>query len=336
MKDRDTPLRLVRKWERMIPGIYTELDHLQAAKTEGEMSWPDYCDLPISAAYTYLVFHEGLSNQTAAMVAAELTACWTWRRTKKIYSFAPELARSLADQAEDAKDTDVLPADLLRHLPYPCIYVKAPTLLENIDGFWAWIEHDTNADRTEFRVQWVSSDMEHSVPQVLHLLPGKTLKDCVMDTMHTTMEHLDLDIKPQDSGVENARIILSAIQLVLYLLSENAEIDWVPKPVRHQHISGNLSKLETVEDKASTVDESLVGVRIGAALKKAHYIHASSGFAGSGRTKRSHTRRGHWHHYWTGSTNGNRMLVLKWTAPTVIHPESGADDSNVVVFPVKK
>lgn len=83
MKDRDTPLRLVRKWERMIPGIYTELDHLQAAKTEGEMSWPDYCDLPISAAYTYLVFHEGLSNQTAAMVAAELTACWTWRRTKK-------------------------------------------------------------------------------------------------------------------------------------------------------------------------------------------------------------------------------------------------------------
>ena len=205
-----------------------------------------------------------------------------------------------------------------------------------LDGFWAWIEHDTNADRTEFRVQWVSSDMEHSVPQVLHLLPGKTLKDCVMDTMHTTMEHLDLDIKPQDSGVENARIILSAIQLVLYLLSENAEIDWVPKPVRHQHISGNLSKLETVEDKASTVDESLVGVRIGAALKKAHYIHASSGFAGSGHTKRSHTRRGHWHHYWTGSTNGNRMLVLKWTAPTVIHPESGADDSNVVVFPVKK
>lgn len=77
MKDKETPLRLVRKWEKMLPGVYTVLDDLRAAKDSGEILWPDYCDLPISAAFTYLVDQVGLPKQGAAMLAAELTACWT-------------------------------------------------------------------------------------------------------------------------------------------------------------------------------------------------------------------------------------------------------------------
>ena len=37
MKDKDTPLRLVRKWEKMEPGIYRVLDVLRSAKDTGEM-----------------------------------------------------------------------------------------------------------------------------------------------------------------------------------------------------------------------------------------------------------------------------------------------------------
>ena len=54
MRDRDTPLPLIRKWEKMEPGIYQTLDMLRGAKDSGEMVWPDYCELPLSAAYTYL------------------------------------------------------------------------------------------------------------------------------------------------------------------------------------------------------------------------------------------------------------------------------------------
>lgn len=40
---------------------------------------------------------------------------------------------------------------------------------------------------------------------------------------------------------------------------------------------------------------------------------------------RPHTRRGHWHHYWTGSRSDNsRKLILKWTAPTFV---GSADDT---------
>src|SRR5699024_3433912 len=75
MKDKDTPLRLVRLWEKMNPGVYAELDRCRAEKDEAQMSWPDYCELPIGAAFTYLVDIADMSHVEAAMVAAELTAC---------------------------------------------------------------------------------------------------------------------------------------------------------------------------------------------------------------------------------------------------------------------
>lgn len=334
MKDKETPLRLVRKWEKMLPGVYSILDDLHAAKDSGEILWPDYCELPIGAAFTYLVSQVGLSKQDAAMCAAELTACWTWRQTKKIYLFDPNLAKSLAEQAEDTKDTDILPSDLLLHLPYPCIYIKAPGLVDDTDGFWFWDEYDINEKRAELRIQWVTSDMGYSVAQVLHLLPGATIKDCVIDTIKTTMEHLDLDIKLQEAGVEDAKILLSAIQLVLYLLSENAEIVPIPKPVSTGQPSGNITRLKKSEDKAGQVDGFSVGIRIGAALRKAVQRQPHEASASTGPAKRSHTRRGHWHHYWTGPMNGDRKLILKWTAPTVIHP-GGADEDNIVIYPVK-
>ena len=173
MKDRDTPLPLVRQWEKMVPGVYAQMDHLHQAKADGEIQWPDYCQLPIGAAFTLLQDQEGLSVQQAAAGAAELTACWMWRRSKIVYSFDPDLAQALAEQAEDVEDTDVLPCQLLMHLPYPCIYIKAPDMLEHTDGFFAWIEYDMDRAAPELRIQWLLASMEYSVPQVLHLLPGR-------------------------------------------------------------------------------------------------------------------------------------------------------------------
>lgn len=334
MRDKDTPLPLIRKWEKMEPGIYGVLDVLRGAKDSGEMNWPDYCELPLSAAYTYLA--DKHDEQTAAGLCAEITALWTWRRSKKVYSFDPDLAQALAAQAEDVQGTDVLPCDLLMHLPYPCIYIKAPCVLEHADGFFVFIEYDTNHDRPELRIQWMFEDMQYTFPQVLHLLPGETIKDCILDTIHTTQENLKEDIKLQDVDVGVARIILSAIQLVLYLLSDNVEIEQAVPEVEKGETKKNVTTLKKKDqDKASQVQEYLVGVRVGSALRKAKSSYnRSAGNTGTSSAKRSHTRRGHWHHYWTGPKQGDRKLVLKWTAPTVIHPENVED--NVVVYPVKK
>lgn len=79
-----------------------------------------------------------------------------------------------------------------------------------------------------------------------------------------------------------------------------------------------------------------VGIRVGAALRKAARSepHRSEG-VGTGTAKRPHSRRGHWHHYWTGPMDRDRKLVLKWTAPTIIHPDAAQGD-NILIVPVNR
>lgn len=336
MKERDTPLRMVRLWPRMFPGCYEQLDDLHAAKADGEIWWPDYCPLPISAAYTLLINQDGQTAATAAACAAELTACWIWRQQKILYSFDPDLTEALAAQVDDMADTDTLPVDLLLHMPYSCIYIKAPALIEHADGFFAWVEWDVNRRAPEYRVQLVMDDLTHSVPLVLHLIPGATIGECIADTLRVSMDHLDGPAPMPEPGVRGARTLLAVIQHVLYITAVNADVTDEPVPVKPAPRPRQAPAERTVRlirDKAGEVEAKQVGVRVGAALRAARSRPVSQG-TGSGTRKQAHTRRGHWHHYWTGPMDGDRTLILKWTAPTVIHPDEGVPD-NVTMYPVK-
>ena len=338
MKDRDTPLRLVRMWPKMMPGCYDQLDRCRAAKLDGSMTWPDYCILPINATYTYLVYAGGMADTDAAMVSAELTACWTWRQNKVLYSFDADLVDVLRAQAEDIKDSDVLPSELLLHLPHPCIYVKAPGLLEHTDGFFAWVDYDVNRGGAELRIQWMVDDMEHTVAQVLHIAEGWTLHDSLADTARRTAEALGND--PENAGdisAKDARVILSAVQLLLYLVSQDADVTDAPAAPKPQRTQKPTKTVNLIRDKSGDVDCKNVGVRVGAAIRKARVRYEQRReTAGPGGAKRPHARRGHWHHYWTGQKDTpERKLVLKWTAPTFVHA-GDFDGENVVSYPVRK
>ena len=55
------------------------------------------------------------------------------------------------------------------------------------------------------------------------------------------------------------------------------------------------------------------------------YIPRSSDNKG-GTPKSPHSRRGHWHHFWTGAKNSDdRKLILKWIAPTFINKNLSTD-----------
>ena len=257
MRDRETPLPLLRKWLRSCPDAYQQLDNCEAAKADGSLSWPDYCPLPINAAYTYLTYARGRTDVEAAEQAAELTACWAWRRSRIIYSVDDDMAEMLFAQAEDMADTDVLPVDLLLHLPYPCIYVKAHhPELPGVDGFFAWIDYDANCASTELRVQWLYDDMQDTVPQVLHLDPSGTIGDCVRATLDRTRENVGVDISAVSDVASLGRIILGVIQIILYIISDGADIAAAPD---HKHTQKIPRKPNDV-GKASTVDLQYVGV----------------------------------------------------------------------------
>lgn len=115
------------------------------------------------------------------------------------------------------------------------------------------------------RIQWVFATMDASVPQVIHIIPGATIRDCVLDTMQTTQEHTR---EPVDISrpLDGARIILMAIQLLLYLLADNADIDDEPKP-QISVVNGRKPK-QKIQDKAGEITAKTVGVRIGAAFRQ--------------------------------------------------------------------
>lgn len=333
MKDKDTPLKMVRNWEKTIPGIYAQLDSLRDAKADGEIWWPDHCSLPINAVHTYLVDTLGLSKEKAAEVAAEITACWTWRQNKIVYSFDPELVLALAEQVRDIQDEEKLPFDLLLHFPFPCIYVKTPNLIEHIDGFFAWVEYDVNRKANELRVQMVAKDYMWSIPMVMHMIPGGSINEWVADTLKTTQEVsgrddlVDFDRNP--GLAPQISVMLICIEMLLYITAVNADIvDVQPTAAPRPRPCG------TIQDKASEVRQKVVGMRVGSVLRRASQARTEDGNEATGRTVRPHARRGHWHHYWTGPMDGDRELILKWTAPTFIHPEGGTED-DIVIHPVK-
>ena len=123
--------------------------------------------------------------------------------------------------------------------------------------------------------------------------------------------------------------LLVALQFILYLASENADVQDVP-----QATSKARKKPGQILDKASEVKEKAVGVRIGNTIRKAKSASHPSSQGGTGTKVCPHSRRGHWHHYWTGPRDGDRKLILKWIAPTFIHVGEFKNDT-VVIHPVK-
>ena len=305
MTEKDTPLALVHAWQKRMKGCYEILDNLAATK-----SWPDYCVLPMNAV---AVGMKSLKNPFAIVSAtSELTACWLWRKNKIIYQFNKELTETLTSQPMD----DILPTKLLLHTPYPIVYVKVRGIMKQADGFFYWIDYDIAAKKAGLQILWLEEDMIHTTPQTLHLLPGASIRDCLLDTFPGITE--------SSYAFEYIKApLVKAIQLMLYLVAQNADItDDQPYKKKSRKV---------ITDVPSEVHTYSVGVRIGAAMRRGRIKH-ESGMTGS--PKRPHSRRGHWHHYWTGSKQipEERKLILKWLAPIYVN---AGDAESVVVYPVK-
>ena len=145
----------------------------------------------------------------------------------------------------------------------------------------------------------------------------------------------------------NFRTFNTLVQLVLYLSAVNADIEQDPeqKEIReraekkesenHNTKQANSEQTEYKEVRYKDLKKWNVGYRYGAAVKKARQQERKNqrteqGSAqqtepnkkGSHSRKRTHARRGHFHHFWTGSReSADRQLVLKWVSPVIVNAE---------------
>lgn len=115
--------------------------------------------------------------------------------------------------------------------------------------------------------------------------------------------------------------ITKALQLVLYICADNADIS---ENIQQKQITRKPTTETEPKDILREVRKWDVGYRIGSIIRKStnevqiqeqevDKKHKSS-------PKRPHVRKGHFHHYWVGSKSDNsRVLVLKWVAPMFIN-----------------
>lgn len=339
MKKSVAPLELVQSWGRKYPGIWANLDCCKAAKTEGEIYWPDYCDLPINASIEVLHDSYKMPSADAAQHCSTVAACYTWRKHKIIYRFDPDMAAELAAQAEDIGDSDKIPVDILFQMPYPCVYIEAPGIIEkDVDGFFAFIDFDIGRKEAELRTNFLFTD-GHCVPgMALHLTPGMVLEDGVRGAT-AEIQRNGATVSQDLVSVIIKKFTLPAMQLLLYIISDKADIedgDAIPGVPSKRNRNLNAA----VKDKVSELDGRNVGIRYGTLIRRArtnpqHQNGSATGETGS--PKRPHSRRGHWHHFWTGKLESqDRRLVLKWVAPTFIHGASSVEDVAVIAVAPEK
>lgn len=267
-----------------------------------------------------------LALEGALLTPYDVTMCARWRSCRQVYRFDATLAAELGGQGDGA----AVPAEALRMLPYPIVYVEAPALEapwpggpRPARGFLAWVDRDPETGTDVLVLCWVPSGGGGQGA------PGRHVTFLPLDWAGTVagfgeaaaandraaFERMGFDVEAVTDGFGDC--VDRAVSLLLYIVSEEADVEVVyapPSGGRDQR-AGRRSSPETVH---------AVGARVGRALGEAKRRWRQREGARTGRTVAPHVRSAHWQHYWVGPRRGREdgmpgdRLVLRWVAPTLV------------------
>lgn len=334
LTESQTPLPLVRQWTDLIPHLWEDFD--TAADMIRREADPRVAAEPeLSAALSIITATtppHAASRAATAQAVFDLYCCAVWRRHKVVYSFDPDLAAELVRQADEWDDTSALPIEALLHPPYQCCYIAAPGAVDpNFIGFFPYIVRAIVTDGEPvlaLTAVYKEGDELGAHTELFHLA-GTTVGDCIEQTYRTARR------VPHDADGEvnfDKQTNLRLLNLYLYICAQNADVAQAPAPTYRPRKAG-----APIRDRYREVQSYDTGIIIGSALRKAAAVQRAAPSSGepTGRHVRAHTRRGHWHHFWTGrkSSPEERKLVLKWVAPALV---GGKDDPEITtIHPVK-
>lgn len=331
------PLDLLNKMSNTHPDCWDILEIMRADNGKELPVWDTLCYVPIAATISLVINgDESLMYSNPSLIddAVALAALAPWRIYKQIYTFPIEMEELLYQQTDDC----IIPFEVLKNLPYPCIYIETQKLGDHIHGFFVHFESDPNDGRLELRFLLLYDDLS-IFPLAIHLIENGTIMDGIIafskESARVGKEKnlpfiVDMDIVAEiHKGKFN--IISKMIQLVLYICARNSEVQEDPvqrkitkKPTDKKYIKDKFREIQ----KWNCGEETAQIIRhISSSPRYSYYNDATA--PGTGTPKRPHPRRGHWHHFWTGKREGeDRKLVLNWVAPTFINKEK--NDENTI------
>lgn len=357
------PLELIKKVTNTVPGIWEKIDEAHKRNAEQNNSqWPEWCYIPFGDCMD-LVFDMYEVNPTNAdlvnygRLVSILISLAPWRVSKEIYAMDPDIEQILSEQTDVKVDPEIL-----MKLPYYCFYVKTSFLSldpeKDLDGFFVSLEYNHRDNSTELRVTFLYTDL--TCLEIPLLLKYKTLEETIDYLLDLAETEPSVKREPgKKKRLENSfgdlrNTMVSALQMVLYILSVNSDVeeDPVQKKIYRPSPSAGAGKVPStrrIKDKYSEVRMWDVGYRIGASVRanKQRRESSAGSYPGSHSSKRPHIRRGHWHNFWVGSKKkeegigdgkgAERRLVLKWIPPTFVGGGKAVnEDMPVVYHEVKK
>ena len=324
------PDRWIRELNRHFPSLWTDLrkgyetpDHiLRPGSMELLNSVPDWCVMPTMFPFLLLTAKYGepfyLTHMDELMTMASM---YTWRCSKGVYRFAPEIYEALVRQPLKGN----LPQECLYRMPEWAVYIETPGLSYERKAMEGFIAHlDYNLFSRGVDLQFAIFREGIPIPKMVALPFGE-------GTLHDAMDRVDqvdnmfagdtVGVRYVGSREEYRQTFSAMLQLLLYICSDEPDMPAIEHPQRRRRLSGSVRPPE-----APRVWD--VGVRVSAAIhrfsgqgKPAPVGRDDGPEPGSHASPRPHIRSAHWQTYWTGPRDAvfpKRKPVMRWIPPLPI------------------
>jgi len=298
--------------------LSTLVDQFRAGRGKDLPKWPEWCFLPMAAWYAIVSSKHEMDALPINLLpeVSRLSAIGTWRYSQGIYQIDSTLLKELIESPMSGS----IPSEVLYRLPEWSMYIETPDMSwmdTALYGFWVHLEWDVNSERSELRFLL---DTEKDLVAIPLHIGAWTITEAVDRAMSVSKTHAydaGITIPNATDTVEGiATQVNPLISILLYLCSQEPEVDDLKIPESSpQRPTPKKTKKGWRLFPADKPRIWSVGCLLGKKLRQLNEPGEPTG-----RTVKTHLRRGHWHGYWKGSQQGegDRKFFYKWIPPLVV------------------
>ena len=238
--------------------------------------------------------------------AASALAIHFWRVARQVYRIDETVLNALL---KDTQKIDDLPTEQLQYLPQQAVYLPTPGLETSLgEALYGAFVTQTVSEGLPVIIVTLHMGQSQLESYVLPLGPKVNIRASV-ETALLSRQSEDVRALGFKPDPQPAELVLSVLTAALYLCSVNTETT----------VHGSRAGSDPKSGLAQGNTPWEVGVRLGAALRKAASQTAESQHATTGRGSsevKPHLRRAHFHLFRHGPmTLPERPLRLRWLPP---------------------
>lgn len=315
-------------------------------------SWPASCFLPVTAYEKW----NPLQIDKPNIAYPAFVSLGAWRQTQSVYVFDAEIERELYETPVSGE----IPVSVLGRMPVQAPMIALPEgAFSKVGGADAVIAQMTMVGQYasllimlvngETESSCISIPLKKTLDESLAWLLNILEKGGVSEEGGVKFSAIGYDLNAAEdadgkkNGFDYSRQIFTecrddiagVISMLLYLCSEEPDVNKIPKTP--QPVRTKKTGLRWFPPDSPTFVS--VGTRLGAAIKRfrerEHVAReAEERIPGHHASPRPHVRRAHWHLFWSGPRNAERVARVKWLPAIPINVKLGELDT--VVHPVEK